>query len=144
MKLDDFDYPLPRELIAQFPTAERPASRLLHLDGATGALTDHAFRDIVTLLAPGDVMVFNDTRVIKARLDHAGVVEHHHIARREQRDDIPECVIGQRTRCPIEMQQPARRPLRGRKLRDQFARQRVIEIIELQLSNPEQLSQRAT
>ena len=68
MKLDDFDYPLPRELIAQFPTAERPASRLLHLDGATGALTDHAFRDIVTLLAPGDVMVFNDTRVIKARL----------------------------------------------------------------------------
>ena len=68
MKLDDFDYPLPRELIAQFPTAERPASRLLQLDGVTGVLADLEFRDIVGLLAPGDVMVFNNTRVIKARL----------------------------------------------------------------------------
>jgi len=68
MRRDDFDYQLPEELIAQHPAAERGASRLLRLDGATGACTDHQFRDIVGLVAPGDVMVFNDTRVIRARL----------------------------------------------------------------------------
>jgi S-adenosylmethionine:tRNA ribosyltransferase-isomerase len=68
MRLDDFDYALPQELIAQFPPAERGASRLLHLDGRTGALSDRPFRDIVELVAPGDVVVANDTRVIKARL----------------------------------------------------------------------------
>ena len=68
MKLDDFDYSLPPELIAQTPARERTASRLLHLDGATGALRDLAFRDILELIAPGDVLVLNDTRVIKARL----------------------------------------------------------------------------
>jgi S-adenosylmethionine:tRNA ribosyltransferase-isomerase len=66
--LDDFDFDLPHELIAQLPAPERTSSRLLHLDGATGAVTDRQFRDIVELVAPGDVMVFNDTRVIKARL----------------------------------------------------------------------------
>ncbi|HEX6002854.1 MAG TPA: tRNA preQ1(34) S-adenosylmethionine ribosyltransferase-isomerase QueA [Burkholderiales bacterium] len=68
MKLEDFDYALPRELIAQFASEERTASRLLHLDGATGALTDQRFRDLAMLMSPGDVMVFNNTRVIKARL----------------------------------------------------------------------------
>jgi S-adenosylmethionine:tRNA ribosyltransferase-isomerase len=68
LKLDDFDYALPRELIAQFPPPERRASRLLHLDGRTGVVSDRQFREIAMLLAPGDVMVFNDTRVIKARL----------------------------------------------------------------------------
>ena len=68
MRLDDFDYELPQELIAQFPAGERGGSRLLHLDGRTGALTDRQFRDIAGLVAPGDVVVFNDTRVIKARL----------------------------------------------------------------------------
>jgi S-adenosylmethionine:tRNA ribosyltransferase-isomerase len=68
MRLDDFDYTLPQELIAQFPPAERGASRLLHLDGRTGALSDRQFREIVDLVAPGDVVVANDTRVIKARL----------------------------------------------------------------------------
>jgi S-adenosylmethionine:tRNA ribosyltransferase-isomerase len=68
LKLDDFDYALPRELIAQFPSPERPASRLLHLDGRTGAVGDRHFREIVVLIAPGDVMIFNNTRVIKARL----------------------------------------------------------------------------
>jgi S-adenosylmethionine:tRNA ribosyltransferase-isomerase len=68
MLLDDFDYELPQELIAQLPPAERGASRLLHLDGKTGALADRSFRDIAELAAPGDVMVMNDTRVIKARL----------------------------------------------------------------------------
>lgn len=68
MKLDDFDFELPQELIAQTPAAERAASRLLHLDSASGELTDRMFRDILDLAAPGDVMVFNNTRVIKARL----------------------------------------------------------------------------
>ncbi|HSQ05390.1 MAG TPA: tRNA preQ1(34) S-adenosylmethionine ribosyltransferase-isomerase QueA [Burkholderiales bacterium] len=68
MRLEDFDYPLPTELIAQTPARERSASRLLHLDGATGMLADLQFRNIAGLIPPGDVMVFNDTRVIKARL----------------------------------------------------------------------------
>ncbi len=68
MNLSDFDYELPPELIAQSPAVERTASRLLHLDGASGAMTDRRFRDIAELMSAGDVMVFNDTRVIKARL----------------------------------------------------------------------------
>jgi len=68
MKLEDFDYALPHELIAQAPAAERTASRLLHLDGASGALRDLEFRDVTDLIAPRDVVVLNDTRVIKARL----------------------------------------------------------------------------
>jgi len=64
--LADFDFELPPELIAQHPAAERSASRLL--DG-TGALpVDRVFRDLPGLLDPGDLLVFNDTRVIKARL----------------------------------------------------------------------------
>jgi len=68
MRLDDFDYDLPQELIAQEPPAERGASRLLHLDGAAGVLADRQFRDVSALIAPGDVVVLNDTRVINARL----------------------------------------------------------------------------
>ena len=68
MRLDDFEYELPQELIAQFPPAERGASRLLHLDGRTGALIDRPFHDIAALVTPGDIIVLNDTRVIKARL----------------------------------------------------------------------------
>jgi S-adenosylmethionine:tRNA ribosyltransferase-isomerase len=68
LNLSDFDFELPQELIAQTPAAERTASRLLHLDGASGAIADRRFGDIVEQVAPGDVMVFNDTRVIKARL----------------------------------------------------------------------------
>ena len=68
MKLEDFDYDLPRELIAQVPARERTASRLLHLDGGSGALRDLSFRDIVGLVPAGDLVIVNDTRVIKARL----------------------------------------------------------------------------
>ena len=62
----DFDFVLPPALIAQQPAAERSASRLLDGRGATPV--DRVFRDLPTLLQPGDLMVFNDTRVIKARL----------------------------------------------------------------------------
>lgn len=68
MQLDDFDYDLPQELIAQHPSARRGADRLLHLDGPSGALTDRQFGDLAGLASPGDVVVLNDTRVIKARL----------------------------------------------------------------------------
>jgi S-adenosylmethionine:tRNA ribosyltransferase-isomerase len=66
MRLSDFDYTLPNELIAQFPASRRTASRLLHAEGA--CLSDRMFIDLPRLVKPGDVLVFNDTRVIKARL----------------------------------------------------------------------------
>jgi len=68
MRVADFDYALPDELIAQQPAAERSQSRLLHLDGGTGALEDLRFTDLPRLVGPHDVLVLNDTRVIKARL----------------------------------------------------------------------------
>jgi S-adenosylmethionine:tRNA ribosyltransferase-isomerase len=68
MRRSDFEYSLPAALIAQQPLAQRSASRLLRLDGATGACFDHRFADLPALLAPGDLLVFNDTRVVPARL----------------------------------------------------------------------------
>jgi len=67
LTVSDFDYDLPAELIAQAPAAQRGGSRLLHLDSA-GDLHDRQFADLAGLLRPGDLLVFNDTRVIKARL----------------------------------------------------------------------------
>jgi len=64
--LSDFDFALPESLIAQHPTAIRSASRLL--DGRASPPTDRIFRDLPALLEPGDLLVFNDTRVLKARL----------------------------------------------------------------------------
>jgi S-adenosylmethionine:tRNA ribosyltransferase-isomerase len=64
--LDDFDFELPPELIAQFPAPERTASRLLV--PSVEAMRDLVFRDIAPLLRPGDLLVFNQTRVVKARL----------------------------------------------------------------------------
>ena len=66
LKLDDFDYALPAELVAQAPAATRSASRLLHVDGER--LADRRFVDLVDLVAPGDVVVMNDTRVMRARV----------------------------------------------------------------------------
>ena len=64
--LGDFDFALPPELIAQHPAAERSASRLL--DGRQARAVDRIFRELPGLIEPGDLLVFNDTRVIKARL----------------------------------------------------------------------------
>ena len=66
LTLDDFDFSLPPELIAQHPTPERSASRLLHL--AHGAQHDRQFAELPRLVEPGDLLVFNDTKVIRARL----------------------------------------------------------------------------
>ncbi|MBI4005615.1 MAG: tRNA preQ1(34) S-adenosylmethionine ribosyltransferase-isomerase QueA [Gammaproteobacteria bacterium] len=64
----DFTYELPEDLIAQFPSAERGDSRLLCLNGKDGALNDRKFSELTMLLRPNDLLVFNDTRVIPARL----------------------------------------------------------------------------
>lgn len=66
LTLDDFDYELPPELIAQQPLKERSASRLLLVDGQT--LSDRRFSDLPALLNAGDLLIFNDTRVLHARL----------------------------------------------------------------------------
>jgi len=68
MLVAEFDYDLPPELVAQQPPPERGASRLLHLDAASGALRDLSFRDLPGLVGPDDLLVLNDTKVIKARL----------------------------------------------------------------------------
>ena len=68
MRRADFSYSLPEELIATRPLLQRSASRLLTLDGATGALDDLWFRDLPSLLRAGDLLVLNDTRVLPARL----------------------------------------------------------------------------
>ena len=79
MKKSDFHFDLPPELIAQAPLAERSASRLLVVDAEHERFEDRRFTDLVELVAPGDLMVFNDTRVLPARLygrkDTGGAVE---------------------------------------------------------------------
>jgi len=68
MDVSDFDFDLPEELIAQAPLPERSASRLLVMDRETGALADRRFAELDQLLNPGDLLVFNNTRVVPARL----------------------------------------------------------------------------
>lgn len=68
MKLSDFSFTLPEHLIAKHPAAERTASRLLHLDGKSGSVEHTQFREMLALVEPGDLLVFNNTRVIPARL----------------------------------------------------------------------------
>lgn len=68
MQLSDFDFHLPEELIANYPPKNRTDSRLLHLQGQSGEISHKQFPDILELLQPGDLMVFNNTRVIPARL----------------------------------------------------------------------------
>ncbi|MGN4973167.1 tRNA preQ1(34) S-adenosylmethionine ribosyltransferase-isomerase QueA [Aeromonas caviae] len=68
MQVSDFHFDLPDELIARYPMAERTASRLLQLDGQTGALRHGHFVDVLDQLNPGDLLVFNNTRVIPARM----------------------------------------------------------------------------
>src|SRR3954467_7649112 len=68
MRVQEFDYALPEELIAQHPTAQRRASRLLRMESSSGALQDLSFADLPREIDYRDVVVLNDTRVIKARL----------------------------------------------------------------------------
>lgn len=68
MRVTDFSFELPESLIAHYPQAERSGCRLLSLDGPTGNLTHGVFTDLLDKLNPGDLLVFNNTRVIPARL----------------------------------------------------------------------------
>lgn len=68
MRVSDFSFDLPEALIARYPKAERTASRLMSLNGDTGVITDGVFTDIVAQLNSGDLLVFNNTRVIPARM----------------------------------------------------------------------------
>ncbi|MGE5607073.1 MAG: tRNA preQ1(34) S-adenosylmethionine ribosyltransferase-isomerase QueA [Bacteroidota bacterium] len=68
MLVNDFDYPLPPELIAQHPVEPRDHSRLLALNRSLKSLSDRSFFELPSLLSPGDLLVFNDTKVIPARL----------------------------------------------------------------------------
>lgn len=68
MQVSDFDFELPDELIARYPQPQRTASRLLQLDGSSGELHDGKFTDVLDLVQPGDLVVFNNTRVIPARV----------------------------------------------------------------------------
>lgn len=68
MKIDDFDYDLPPELIAQYPAERRDRSRLLVMDKNNGKINHHTFYDIVSFLKKGDLLILNDSRVFPARL----------------------------------------------------------------------------
>lgn len=90
MLVTDFDYDLPQELIAQHPIEPRDHSRLLVVDKKTGEIEHKHFYDLVNYLKPGDVLVFNDTRVIPARLhgtkDTGAHVEVFLLTRRDATD----------------------------------------------------------
>jgi S-adenosylmethionine:tRNA ribosyltransferase-isomerase len=79
VRLSDFDYELPEELIAQTPLPDRAASRLLHLDPETGEIFHRQFREVIDILEQGDVLVLNNTRVnawrFKGRKSSGGEVE---------------------------------------------------------------------
>ncbi|MBZ5544029.1 MAG: tRNA preQ1(34) S-adenosylmethionine ribosyltransferase-isomerase QueA [Acidobacteriia bacterium] len=89
MLLEEFNYPLPSELIAQRSLTERDASRMMVLDRAGGTLQDRTFRELPGILQPGDLLVFNNTRVFPARLlgrrrgTSAQVISRHNPAARE-------------------------------------------------------------
>jgi len=68
MRVADFSFELPEELIARYPKADRSASRLMSLNGDNGVIEDETFTDLIGHIAPGDLLVFNNTRVIPARL----------------------------------------------------------------------------
>lgn len=95
VRLSDFDYELPEELIAQTPLEDRSASRLLHLDPATGEVHHRQFRELIDLLFPGDVLVLNNTRVnawrFKGRKPSGGEVEI--LALKELEPGVFECLV---------------------------------------------------
>lgn len=95
MKTDDFDYELPKELIAQTPLKKRDSSRMLVLDKKTGKYEDKIFTDITDYLNKGDTLVLNDTKVIPARIigskvDTGAVIEV--LMLKDLGDDVWECL----------------------------------------------------
>ena len=68
MRVSDFNFDLPDELIARYPKEDRSSCRLLHLNGENGAVIDRTFSDVLDLIDEGDLLIFNNTRVIPARM----------------------------------------------------------------------------
>ena len=102
MTLQDFDYDLPEELIAQDPLEDRSSSRLMILDKTSGQTREAVFRDIVNELNPGDCLVINDTKVIPARLfgerkETGGHVEV--LLLKREADNIWECLVRPGKKC---------------------------------------------
>src|SRR5689334_15908187 len=86
MRTDELDFDLPPELIAQEPPPERPASRLMHYRRSDHSVADHTFSELPRLLRPGDLLVFNNARVLPARFmlrkETGGLVEGLFLERR--------------------------------------------------------------
>ncbi len=101
MKVSDFDYFLPEELIAQTPLKNRPSSRLLVLDKETGALSHRTFSDVLDFLQEGDCLVLNDTKVLPARLygtnKTGAAIEFLLLSQKE--DDIWEIIVRPGKKC---------------------------------------------
>ena len=97
MRLADFDYHLPAELIAQHPAEQRDASRLLTLNRASGELAELSVAGIASLFAAGDLLVVNDTRVIPARLkgqkESGGAVEIFLVRRLAGESELWSCLL---------------------------------------------------
>ena len=132
MKVADFAFDLPAELVAQFPPEERGSSRLLILDRRTGGVTHDAIRHLARILKPGDLMVFNDTRVFPARLigerePGGGAVEVMLVSRVD--DDRWEALVhpGQRMRPGRRVRfERGGRTLHGEVLQEHFFGRRVV------------------
>ncbi|MDO5037040.1 MAG: tRNA preQ1(34) S-adenosylmethionine ribosyltransferase-isomerase QueA [Tissierellia bacterium] len=123
MKLEEFNYDLPQELIAQEPLKKRDHSRLLHVDKATGDYRDDIFKNIGHYLRPGDTLVFNDTKVLPARLyGHRPQKEEaiEVLLLKEKKKDCWECLV-----------RPGRKMKEGQEIifSDQL-RGRVTEVLE--------------
>ncbi len=107
MRTDDFDYPLPDELIAQAPTEPRDSCRLLVLNREDGSVEHRRFFDILDYLEPGDLLVANKTRVMPARLvgkkrGTGGVCKTLLLKRREDVDALGrvwECLVNPESAC---------------------------------------------
>jgi len=134
MKVSDFSFDLPAELVAQFPPDQRGSSRLLVLDRRTGAVTHSAIRDVARFLGPGDLLVFNDTRVFPARLigerePGGGAVEVMLVSRVD--DERWEALVhpGQRMRPGRRMRfERGGRTLHGEVLEERYFGRRLVRI----------------
>src|SRR5512141_1414717 len=97
MKLTDFDYFLPQELIAQKPVDRRDASRLMVVDRCRKFVTETSFSEIVQMFRPGDLLVLNNTRVIPARLigkkQSGGRIEIFLVRKLVQEGEIWQCLV---------------------------------------------------
>ena len=96
MKTEDFDYDLPKELIAQTPLNHRDEARLMVLDRSSESLEHKKFYDIVDYLNPGDALVINDTKVIPARIigekvDTGAIIEL--LLLKNVKEDLWECLL---------------------------------------------------